>query len=301
MFRSGWIANNTNENYVNEDILQGFQSKTGFFNYQKLIALIEELNFNYSHKKTYSACTVLRAILDHIPPLLGKTSFEDVVNQYNWGSEKSSRRKVVKELLAFRNIPGDVLHGQISNKSDVIDISYLPNKLSINALLKECLESKINQIVENKSEKEKIARDESNKKDIIIDFAEQKVTWANYSVGRWTWPSFRMVLSINNYHNKSPEYLRAYLLAKSTDGKWEAKNYVFVNREDERKSRPNEAFRIEPGYMEKISLFVSCHEIGNREQIHMPDIDRDTLKLIIETESSKTFTLPIKAGWISNG
>ena len=33
----------------------------------------------------------------------------------------------------------------------------------------------------------------------------------------------------------------------------------------------------------------------------MPDIDRDTLKLIIETESGKTFPLPIKAGWITIG
>jgi len=110
-----------------------------------------------------------------------------------------------------------------------------------------------------------------------------------------------MILSINNFHNKFPEYLRAYLVAKSNDGKWEAKNFVFLNRENENKSRPNEDFRIEPGYKEKVSLFISNYDIGHRKQESMPDIDKDTLKLIIKTESGKTITLPIRAGWISKG
>jgi hypothetical protein len=298
-FRSGWTTDNNNESYVNDDILQGFQSKTGHFNYQRLITLIEELNFNYSNKKVYSSCMVLRAILDHIPPLLGKDDFDDVVNHYNWGSEKSSRRKAIKELLIFRNIPDDVLHGRISSKSDVIDMSYLPNKFSINILLKECLESVFTPTAQYGLVKQKKVKNDDTKTDIRIGFEESKISWANYAVSRWVWSSFKMVLSINNFRNKLPEYIRAYLLAKSTDGRWEARNFVFLNREDEKKSRANEDFRIEPGYKEKVSLFVSSYNVGTIGS--MPDIDRDTLKLIIETESGNTFTLPIKAGWISKG
>ncbi len=289
------------ENYVNKSILEGFQLKKSHFNYQKLITLIEELNFNYLNKKTYSSCMILRAILDHIPHLLEKNDFNDVVNNYSWGGEKSSRQKAVKELLIFRNIPDDVLHGQITNRSDIIDFSYLPHKFSVNTLLQECLESKTELFTGIKSAKTSAKKNEKTELDLKIDFDEQKVSWANYAVGRWIWPSFRMVLSINNFHNKSAEYLRAYLHAKSNDGKWEARNFTFLNRENEGKSSPNEDFRVEAGYKEKVALFVSIYEIGETNQKSMPDVDRDTLRLIIETESGKTLTLPIKAGWISNG
>lgn len=287
--------------YVNKNILEGFRLKEGTFNYQKLITLIEELNFNVENKKAYSSCMILRAILDHVPPLLEKKDFKDVVNSYNWGSEKSSPRKAVKLLLDFRNIPDDVLHGQITNKSDVIDFSYLPNKYSVNILLQQCLASETKLSVTNNSVKTDVVKSENVKSDLMIEFYEQKVSWANYAVSRWVWSSFRMVLSINNFHNKSAEYLRAYLNAKSNDGVWEAKNFVFLNREDEDKSRPNEDFRVEAGYKEKVSLFVSIYEIGERNQKPMPDVDKDTLRLVIETEIGKTLTLPIKAGWIGNG
>lgn len=303
-FKSGWNTTNqgiNEESYVNKSILKGFQSKKGYFNYQKLITLIEELNFSYAYNKAYSSCTILRAILDHIPPLLGKDNFDAVASKYKWGSEKSSKRKAVGKLLEFRNTPDDVLHGQITDKDDVVDITYLPDKFAINVLLKECLASNTTFILKSKTLLEKRVNKENAKVDLIIDFAEQKVSWANYAISRWVWPSFRMVLLINNFHNKSPEYLKVYLLAKSNDGEWEARNFVFLNREDENKSRPNEDLRIEPGYKEKVSLFISSYDIGLREQKPMPDIDRDTLKLVVETESGKTLTLPIKAGWIGKG
>ena len=74
-----------------------------------------------------------------------------------------------------------------------------------------------------------------------------------------------------------------------------------MNREDESKTRSNEDFRVEAGYKEKVSLFVSNYDIGFTGQKPMPDIDKDSLELIIETESEKKITLPIKAGWIYKG
>lgn len=144
-FKSKWGANiqiTSHRKYVNDSIIKGFQSKTGKFNYQKLIALMEEINLVYAHGKVYASCMLLRGILDHIPPLLGKNKFNEVVSGYNWGSQRSSRLKALNELSEFRNISDYTLHSQISDKSDVIDMSYLPNKFAINTLLQECLESK---------------------------------------------------------------------------------------------------------------------------------------------------------------
>lgn len=143
-FKSQWcpdMQQSKRENYINEEILKGFQSKSGEFNFEKLITLIEELNFNYSSQKIYASCSLLRAIIDHIPPLLGQKNVDGIINNYSWGTEKSSKRKAIKELETFRNIPDDVLHNQITNKPDVIDFSYLPNKFAINVLLQECLSS----------------------------------------------------------------------------------------------------------------------------------------------------------------
>lgn len=300
-FKADWIKDDNKESYINDEILLGFQSKISQFNYQKLITLIEELNFNYSYKKTYSSCMILRAILDHVPPLLDKNDFNEVINNYNWGTEKSSRKKAAKDLLKFRNIADDILHNQITNKSDVTNFTYLPDKFSVNILLKECLESNINFKTERKFIKEKNEKNEDINLSLKINFDEQKISWANYAISKWAWSSFRVVLSINNFHNKSPEYLRAYLVAKSNNGEWEARNFIFQNQENEAKSKPNEDFRVEAGYKEKVSLFISCYDIGLREQKPMPDIDKDTLELIIETESRKKITLPIKAGWIYKG
>ena len=180
-YKSGNIAPSGSSNdqypdtrmYVNKKILEGFRSKKGYFSYQKLSTLIEELNFNYSNNKTYSSCMILRAILDHIPPLLAKNEFDEVVNQYAWGSEKSSRLKAVKELKTFRNTVDHVLHDKITNKDDVVDFGYLPSKLSINVLLQECLANNIKISTAVKSIKTGTLKDKNAKKDLIIDFDEK--------------------------------------------------------------------------------------------------------------------------------
>lgn len=136
-------------------------------------------------------------------------------------------------------------------------------------------------------------------KQLTLDFAEKKVSWDKYSVGRRIWPSFRIRLIVNNYKNDSPEYLKASLLANSNDGEWKATNFIFEDPEIPEKSKFNSEYRIEPGYKKKVTLFLSNFDIVNiRERIPMPDVDRDTLRLIVETENGKKFKMPIRAGWI---
>jgi hypothetical protein len=48
------------------------------FNVSKLWTLIEELNDNYRGKNSYASQALLRAILDHIPPILGCNDFKAV-------------------------------------------------------------------------------------------------------------------------------------------------------------------------------------------------------------------------------
>lgn len=57
---------------------------TSVLDVSKLLALINELNDNYQDERTYATHALLRAILDHVPPILGQPSFTAVVNNYPW-------------------------------------------------------------------------------------------------------------------------------------------------------------------------------------------------------------------------
>jgi hypothetical protein len=50
----------------------------------KLTRLVAELNDNYSRGNAYAAHALLRAILDHIPPLLGYADFKAAANNHSW-------------------------------------------------------------------------------------------------------------------------------------------------------------------------------------------------------------------------
>jgi hypothetical protein len=54
------------------------------FDHTKLLRLIAELDDNFARDNAYAAHAPLRAILDHIPPMLGCTSFTAVANNYPW-------------------------------------------------------------------------------------------------------------------------------------------------------------------------------------------------------------------------
>lgn len=140
-----------------------------------------------------------------------------------------------------------------------------------------------------------------SKSNLEINLAKNEVSWAKYAISRWIWPSFRLVLEINNYHNNSPEYIKAYLIANSNDGKWKATNYIFQDPKKEDNSQPNQEYRIEPQSKEKVAIFISNYEIGLNERKSMPDIDKDSLKLVLETESKKKISIYIKPGWIKSG
>lgn len=80
----------------------------------RLIRLCEELNFAYSNDCFMSVAMLVRAILDHVPPLLGKQNFADVANNY---ACPSSFKKSMNSLqLSLRNIADAHLHLPIRRK-----------------------------------------------------------------------------------------------------------------------------------------------------------------------------------------
>lgn len=105
----------------------------------KLSRLIAELNDNYSRGNAYAAHAMLRAILDHIPPLLGCADFKAAANNYSWSR---TDRSYARRLLDFKLQADDALHRQISKRTDRLGIDDMPPKVWVNRILQECAETR---------------------------------------------------------------------------------------------------------------------------------------------------------------
>ncbi len=125
--------------YVDEKLTAAIRAKdkTSRLDCTKFLSLIHELNDNGARGNAYAAHALLRAILDHVPPILGYTGFAEVANNHGW---TQTDKRYVKKLLDFKLQGDDVLHRQISEKADLIGMDDLPPRTWINRLLQECAE-----------------------------------------------------------------------------------------------------------------------------------------------------------------
>jgi len=127
----------TGDTYVAASVIQFLEDKAAqsTWNCDKLLQLIRELNDNHASKNTYATHALLRAILDHVPPILRCTSFNEVTSSYKWGR---TDKGYIKSLLAFRLQGDDALHRPISEHADVLRFEDVPPGTWLNRLLHEC-------------------------------------------------------------------------------------------------------------------------------------------------------------------
>lgn len=103
--------------YVAEQRIAGIASlKSERFDYSKLAQILMELNFANLNSCTYSVAYLLRAIIDHVPPLFGCESFSQVAANYS--GTKSFKKSMEQLQLSLRNISDGLIHTQIRPKED---------------------------------------------------------------------------------------------------------------------------------------------------------------------------------------
>jgi hypothetical protein len=105
------------------------------FDSAKLARLVDELNDNYRRGNAYAAHALLRAVLDHVPPMLGCTNFQAVANNHPWSR---TDKNYARRLLDFKLQADDVLHRQISASTDLLGIEDMPPRVWVNRILQEC-------------------------------------------------------------------------------------------------------------------------------------------------------------------
>lgn len=156
--------------YIKKQIIGGFKKKKEPFNYKKLLVLFDELNQNYREKRTYSCLMLIRAIIDHIPPMLGYVSFNEIVNNYPL---PQTDKAYAKNLLEAKKIVDDVLHRPISKSKDLLSFNDIPPKIFLNSILQLCLESKEKEIKKNKPELE-VTKKSTTKKTVAPPIVEAR-------------------------------------------------------------------------------------------------------------------------------
>jgi len=94
------------------------------FDLAKLVELCEELNRCYANQCFLAVAMLVRAMLDHVPPIFGHKTFTEFTN--NYGGTRSFKQSMDHLENSLRKIADAHLHGQIRKKES------LPNKTQVN-------------------------------------------------------------------------------------------------------------------------------------------------------------------------
>ncbi len=122
---TGGLAAGRLASYIDPGVSASMMARAGELGLDcgKLERLVAELNDNYSRGHAYAAHALLRAVLDHIPPLLGCADFKAAANNYAWSR---TDRGYARRVLDFKLQADDALHWQISRKADRLGIDDMP-------------------------------------------------------------------------------------------------------------------------------------------------------------------------------
>ncbi len=129
-------AKHSNESYISEQRLNELSElQHSKYDLTKLLELLREINISNRHHMYLSVAILVRAVLDHIPPILDCKNFAEVSNNYKGGT--SFKKQMLHMQNSFRNIADSHLHQQI-RKSEVLPTFNQVNfKADLDVLLSE--------------------------------------------------------------------------------------------------------------------------------------------------------------------
>lgn len=112
-----------NGGYIDKKRFQALKKKKGQLDFSRLTQMLSELNHAFSVGNYISVILLVRAILDHIPPVFDLNTFAEVANNHGTKSFKDSMSHLEN---SSRKIADSYLHTRIRNKES------LPNKTQVN-------------------------------------------------------------------------------------------------------------------------------------------------------------------------
>lgn len=100
----------------------------------KLVKLCNELNDAYKIKNYCSIPMIVRAIIDHVPPIFSASNFKELIAKYGSKSFKESMQHLDNSL---RKIADSAIHSQIRNKEILPNHSQIDFRADLDVLLAE--------------------------------------------------------------------------------------------------------------------------------------------------------------------
>lgn len=120
----GKASNTINETYVDLERIKEIEALPNtFFDFSRLIQMLKELNNSFENNNFISVIFLVRAIIDHVPPLFGESTFDQFCANHGGKSFKDAMNHL---QITSRKIANANLHIPIRKKES------LPNKTQIN-------------------------------------------------------------------------------------------------------------------------------------------------------------------------
>jgi len=111
------------DSYIDKKRFKELKVKNGKLDFSRLMQMLKELDRGFSNENYISVILLVRAILDHVPPIFNLNTFTEVANNYG---TKSFKESVSHLENSSRKIADSYLHTKIRSKES------LPNKTQIN-------------------------------------------------------------------------------------------------------------------------------------------------------------------------
>ncbi len=108
------------------------------FDLTKLIRLCEELNIANEQRLFFAVGTLVRALLDHIPPIFDQSNFSGVANNYKAKGKDQSFKASMDHLdKSMRKIVDTILHSHITKSETLPNATQIDCKRDLDRLLEE--------------------------------------------------------------------------------------------------------------------------------------------------------------------
>lgn len=134
------VATSESAPYISQRLIDDLQEagEKSPWKVDKLLDLIHELNNNHAAEQPYSCLALIRAIMDHVPPVFGQKGFAGIVSSV---SMTATDTKYLKALGGYRFSGDDVMHRQASNITSHIDMRDVPPAAYVKILLNQVLKA----------------------------------------------------------------------------------------------------------------------------------------------------------------
>ncbi|WAK04454.1 hypothetical protein [Methylobacter sp. YRD-M1] len=130
------LPNSKQVPYVSEDRIQELSEVSSTkYDVSKLLRMLRELNIAHNNDCHFTIGVLLRAIIDHVPPIFSCSNFSEIANNYQGTKSFKKSMKHLNESL--RNLADSYLHVQIRNKESLPNINQVDFQADLDCLLAE--------------------------------------------------------------------------------------------------------------------------------------------------------------------